>query len=113
MSQLPISRGDVEGFLGVTAIPSEQQAMSAAADAASAFAARHALGLTDPLPSTESPVDVSGDVWLGAVMLASRWFGRRNSPSGVAQFSDLGPAYVRSSDPDVAILLGLDRPRVG
>lgn len=46
-------------------------------------------------------------VTVGAVLLAARLFSRRNSPSGVAAFGDLGPVYVSRNDPDVALLLGV------
>jgi hypothetical protein len=109
MPQLPLSSADVEGYLGVSAGPNEAQWLADAAAAASAFAARHGAGVVlDPLV----PVEVSADVRLGAVMLAGRWFQRRNSITGVASFGDFGPAYVKSTDPDVAMLLGLYRPGV-
>ncbi|MBF6085295.1 hypothetical protein IU485_28400 [Nocardia cyriacigeorgica] len=52
----------------------------------------------------------------GAVMLASRVYRRRNSPSGVESFGELGPIYVQRNDPDIAQLLGMGhyaRPAVG
>ncbi|QFG13038.1 head-to-tail adaptor [Gordonia phage Schiebs] len=52
----------------------------------------------------------------GATMLAARLHRRRNSPSGVESFGELGPVYVQRNDPDVAMLLGLGAwtpPRVG
>lgn len=64
---------------------------------------------------------VEGDDWpanvtRGANMLAARLFRRRNTPSGVEAFGDLGPVYVMRNDPDVAMLLKLGaykRPAVG
>lgn len=44
---------------------------------------------------------------LGATMLAARLYRRRNSPEGVASFTQDGAVYVQKSDPDVAMLLGL------
>lgn len=108
MPQLPISRADVESYLGVSATEPEQQWVDAAAAAASSFAARHALGVVLGV----DPVTVPADVQLGAVILAGRWFQRRNSLSGVAAFGDFGPAYVKQYDPDAAMLLGLFRPGV-
>lgn len=52
----------------------------------------------------------------GATMLAARVWRRRNTPSGVEAFGELGPVYVQRNDPDIAILLGLGnymRPAVG
>lgn len=109
MGTLPIVRGDVEAYLGVTASAAEQPWLDAAASAASSFAARQALGVT----LGAEPVEAPADVRLGTVMLAGRWFQRRNSVTGVASFGDFGPAYVKSTDPDVALLLGLYRPGVG
>lgn len=108
MPELPITRPDVEAYLGVQASPGEQAWLDASAEAASSFAARHGLGLA----SLVEPVDAPADVRLGAVMLAGRWFQRRNSLTGVAAFSDFGPAYVKQYDPDAAMLLGLFRPGV-
>lgn len=43
----------------------------------------------------------------GCTLLTARLFRRKNSPSGVEAFTDLGPVYVRRQDPDVAMYLGL------
>lgn len=47
------------------------------------------------------------DTVRGAVMLAVRLWRRKDSPAGVESFSQLGPAYVMRSDPDIAMLLQL------
>lgn len=39
------------------------------------------------------------------LLLASRLYARRNSPEGVAGWSDLGVVRILSSDPDIAALL--------
>ncbi len=39
------------------------------------------------------------------LMLAVRLWKRRGSPLGVAGFGDMGPVYVRNTDPDIAHLL--------
>lgn len=56
-------------------------------------------------------------VALGATMLAGRLVRRRNSPQGVAAFTEAGgAAYVSRIDPDVAQMLRLGRyaaPQVG
>lgn len=68
------------------------------------------------------PVGADGDVYatasqrLGATMLAARLFDRRDTPGGIVQVLETGTAYVRTSDPDVAMLLGIGRsqkPAVG
>lgn len=56
------------------------------------------------------------DFTQGTTMLAGRMWRRRNSPGGLETMGDMGPVYVRRSDPDVAMLLGLGEytpPRVG
>lgn len=44
---------------------------------------------------------------LGAAMLGARLWRRRNSPEGVATFTDQGAAYIQRNDPDIAMLLGI------
>lgn len=44
---------------------------------------------------------------LGATMLAARVYRRRNTPEGVATFTDTGLIGVARSDPEVWMLLGL------
>ncbi len=106
MSNWPIQRSDVEGHLGVApAGELDAAAMTACAEAAAAWVAEHVNPpLVDARPSAA--------IVLGTVLLAARWYGRRSSPSGVASFGEFGPAYVKSRDPDVAMLLGLGRPSV-
>lgn len=104
----PITQADVEGYLGVPpAGAPDQLAMTRAADAVSAWCQRHGLVAVDPVPS-----EVDGDVGLGAIMLAARWYGRRSSVNGIAGFGDVGVAYVMRNDPDVAALLGIGKPSV-
>lgn len=43
----------------------------------------------------------------GARLLAVRLYRRKDSPSGVEAFTDLGALYVQRNDPDVAMLLQL------
>ena len=53
---------------------------------------------------------------LGAVMLASRLYRRRNSPGGVESFGDMGAAYVPRYDADLDRLLRINdwaAPQVG
>lgn len=55
-------------------------------------------------------------ITLGATMLGGRLYRRKDSPDGVAAFSDLGPVYVQRNDPDIAQLLQLGahaKPAVG
>lgn len=68
-------------------------------------------GLPDVAPPWPPKVE------LGAVMLAARLVRRRNSPQGVAAFTqEGGAAYVSRMDPDVAQLLRLGAyaaPQIG
>lgn len=55
-------------------------------------------------------------VILGATMLATRLWRRKDSPSGVETFTDQGAVYVSRNDPDVAQLLRIGTytpPQVG
>lgn len=67
------------------------------------------------LTQEPAPEEWPADVVLGAQLLAARLFARRNSPEGVASFSDAGAVYVQRNDPDVAMLLkigGYARPGI-
>jgi hypothetical protein len=66
------------------------------------------LAYVKRLPVASDP-DRSDDVLLGAVMLASRVYRRRNSPAGVEAITEGGAAYVARTDSDVSRLLGLDQ----
>lgn len=109
MSNWPIQRGDVEGFLGVAPAGDLDIAnMTAVAEAASAWVLAHVPAAV--VAEGERP---NAAIVLGTVMLAARWYGRRSSPGGVATFSEFGPAYIKARDPDVGQLLGLGQPGVG
>lgn len=108
MSAWPVTRANVETFLGLTATAGEQPALDGAAAAAVAFVERAVLSSPDPVPATVDP-----DVWQGTVMLAARLFGRRGSALGVVGSAELGTAYVMRNDPDIGMLLRLNRPKVG
>lgn len=65
-----------------------------------------ATGLPDP----------PRDVFLGTVLLAMRWYNRRNSPDGLVDLGELGSARIPSVDPDIERMLGVGRfraPMVG
>jgi len=55
--------------------------------------------------------DKNGDIALGTVRLAGRWFIRRRSPDGLLAMADLGAARIPSFDPDIERLLGIGRYR--
>jgi len=62
----------------------------------------------DPLadPPVEPEFQADGAIKLGTAMLAHRWYQRRSSPLGAAQYSELGATILRY-DPDIAKLLGI------
>jgi hypothetical protein len=55
--------------------------------------------------------DPTGDVLLGAAMLAQRYFQRRNSPLGTVGSPDLGMTSILRTDPDISDLLGIGKGR--
>jgi len=59
--------------------------------------------LTYGAPPPAWPPHVS----LGATMLCTRLWRRKDSPSGVEAFTDAGAVYVSRNDPDVAQLLSI------
>ena len=52
-------------------------------------------------------------ITLGSLMLATRLWRRKDSPSGVEAFTDGSAFYVQRNDPDVARMLKLTLPMVG
>lgn len=52
-------------------------------------------------------------VTLGATMLATRLWRRKDSPAGVEAFTDQGAVYVSRTDPDIGRLLKLTAAQVG
>lgn len=111
----PILTTDVTGYLGVPpASAADQVALDRATSAVVRFCTRNDVA---PPAHVEPAVEPDGceyaDTELGAVMLAARWYARRSSSQGIASFGDFGPAYVQRHDPDIAILLGLNRPQAG
>lgn len=49
--------------------------------------------------------DWPDDVILGAIMQAARLFTRRRSPTGIATYTETGPAYTPRWDPDIERLM--------
>ncbi|WP_330182820.1 phage head-tail connector protein [Nocardia sp. NBC_01503] len=100
---------DVKAYLSLTDT-SDDAALTEVVDA-----------VNDLMAHWFGPAVIVADEWpdrlvQGAVMLAARIYRRRNSPSGVESFGELGPIYVQRNDPDIAHLLGLGayaRPAVG
>lgn len=63
---------------------------------------RAELLIGDPPVFTPGPT-----VKLGTAMLANRWYQRRGSPLGAAQYSEFGGGTILRYDPDIAKLLGI------
>lgn len=61
--------------------------------------------VAQPFDTDPAPAGWSDNVVYGSTLLAARLFRRRNTPDGVAAFSDSGPVYLSRNDPDVALLL--------
>jgi hypothetical protein len=55
---------------------------------------------THTLPATPNT-----DIELAIIMLASRWWLRRNTPNGISSFGDFGAVRVTNYDPDITMLL--------
>lgn len=107
----------VSGWLRAQPAAGGSAQAATAADIAKAVASVNAwmtrtFGAAPPAVAQGEP-DPNADKSLGAIMLAARLVRRRNSPEGVAALTETGPYYVARTDPDVSMLLGLDRPQVG
>lgn len=99
----PVVTSHVRTWLGDDA-NADEAALQLAVDAVTAY--------VPGLPSMaghvtdEAGFDPPGDVFLGAVMLAARWFQRRGSVLGTsASYSDFGTTTILRHDPDIARLL--------
>lgn len=58
-------------------------------------------------PPTEDVFAADNAIKLGTAMLAHRWYVRRTSPLGSAQYSEFGSGTILRYDPDIAKLLGI------
>ena len=99
----------VVGWLGIPSGHAEAEQVPGIVGAVVDFIRSHGLG--DPPPAAPWYAVGSGSrIATGAVLFAGRLVRRRNSPGGIEAFAGAGDqvAYVRRTDPDVAILLGLD-----
>ncbi|MFE3071774.1 hypothetical protein [Streptomyces sp. NPDC059247] len=63
------------------------------------------LDAPPPPPPPDPPPDWPDDIRAALLMQAQRLFARRSSPTGVAAYTDTGPAYVARWDPDIERLL--------
>lgn len=74
-----------------------------------------ALPSIDRVTDTEGNTQWAGTTHLGAVMLASRLYRRKNSPHGIESVGDMS-TYVSRYDSDISRLLNIDtfrKPLVG
>lgn len=96
------------GWLGLPPIVAgeplspDRRALEWAAWAVASWAPHH------PGCRWEASGDPAGDTMQGLTMLTARLVRRRNSIGGVEPIGE-GVTYVARTDPDVAMLLGLDR----
>ncbi len=59
-------------------------------------------------PDVDPPVFTPDNaVKLGTAMLAHRWYERRTSPLGAAQYTEFGGSTILRYDPDIGRLLGI------
>lgn len=99
----PVTRDTLKAWIGIADNANDDE-LTMIAGAVSVMVRR--------LPTTQYPDDPPPAAWptdvqQGALMLGSRLFRRRKSPSGVEAFGADGPVYVQRNDPDVAQLLQL------
>lgn len=109
----PTALDDVKGWSGVNDDRNDTQ-ITLVVNAVNAFVRR--LPVAQRFNTDPAPEDWSGDIKLGATMLAARVFRRKNTPGGVEAAGAFGVAYVRRNDPDVAQMLELGEyasPAVG
>ena len=104
----------VKAYLGLNpADVFDEAALDGAVAAANAYLDRLPARLTSTIDEPPAPLATATQA---ATMQAARWYSRRNSPQGVANFEELGAAYVSRYDPDLERLLRIGRsamPSVG
>lgn len=83
--------------------PADVDALTAGCAGAGGYVVRNRPDVFEP----DGTFTGGGDVLLGAAMLAHRWYQRRSSPLGVAQFSEFDGAGMLRHDPDIVKLLGI------
>jgi hypothetical protein len=100
----------VAQWLGIVPTSEDEEILGSLVGSAVALFGRRCrwLGSTpDPGDGSQAaPADWPVEVQQAAVMQAARWFRRKSTPEGVAEFPDLGAVYVSRFDPDIAALVG-------
>ena len=106
-----ITEEEVAGYLGL-AVPEDP----ADADRIALHWATAAVNtlVPDTVPrvrptATDPDPPWPDDVHAGALLMASRLFTRRRSPTGIATYDETGPAYVPRWDPDLERLLRIGK----
>lgn len=109
----PVTVPHVRSFMG-SSVSTGDAGLQLAVDAVNAYVPTvPALSGFIVPPDPDDPDSVPtfappADVFLGAVMLAARWYERRGAVLGnVVGYADLGTAQILRQDPDVARLLRL------
>jgi len=108
-----ITADDVRTWLKLEAGSSDDAVIDQAVAATNAWVSTVPY-VANPHPDQAPPGEDGwpADVKLAAVMLAARWYRRRNTPSGVESFTD-NVVYLPRRDGDVDLLLHLTRPVAG
>lgn len=103
----PVDLATVKAELGYTDVVAARDArLQLRVDAVNSFV-RQLPVASDALTYGTPPPAWPSYITLGAVMLTTRVWRRKDSPEGVTAFTDQGAVYVSRNDPDVAQLLKL------
>jgi len=115
-----ITRSQVESWLGISGKVTGDDSTNLDLVIATVNAYVAALPVVVTLPADPDHPDElpewPASVVQGAVMLAARYYRRRNSPNGVEAITESGAQYVARWDSDIARLLDIEvftRPAVG
>lgn len=91
---MPITADELRAWSGISAVdPATDAAINEAVNSANSLIARR---IVDSLSVAWPP-----EVHTAALIQAARYYKRRGSPEGVANFGDFGPVVVSRLDPDI------------
>lgn len=109
----PVDLPTVKAELGYTNVDAQRDArLQLRVDAVNSWV-RQLPVAADALTYGSPPPAWPAYITTGGIMLATRLWRRKDSPSGVEAFTDGSAFYVQRNDPDVARLLKLTLPGVG
>lgn len=112
----PITLAGVKAELGYVTVDAARDArLQTRVDATNAWV-RSLPVAADSLTYSLAPPAWPPYVTMGALMLCTRLWRRKDSPAGVEAFTEQGAVYVSRNDPDVAQLLQVGNytpPKVG